>query len=758
MRTERRSHRPTRLATALLGAMIGASPGWALDVTWITTGAGNWSDAVNWSPGVPAAGDDVFITQEAAGVSFDSAAGLGYCSMRIDAPGVGALLDQSANTLSVFGLTVEASSGGSGTVNLSGGTHAISTDLVLGSDAGAEGYYKLSGTGSLTVSGNEMIGQAGNGTFDQSSGSHAVGGDLFVDAFAASKGTFNLSGGSLAVTGTTYVGNNAGASGTFEQSGGTHAANDLVLGIPEGATGYYKLHDGTLTVQGSTVIGSGGNGSFTQEGGTFAQHGGYGALVLGSQSTASGSYTLVSGVLDMQGDEEYIGSGGSGTFTQIGGEHGYSGAMYIGTWAGGYGEYYLYGGAIRNAKVDGDGNPLYGGIVLGEWSATGHFFHSGGTVTVDSVALARQVGSTGRYQIDGDTASLQANWIDVGKQGDGAFVHSAGSVAVANDLNLAGAAGVSGTYQLSGGTLSAQKLRVGQAGNGTFTQTGGTLTSGDVIVGVNSGSLGTYSLQGGTLNAPQITVYGGGAGGNGQFLHSGGELNAGLHNYGLTEFSGSGVRVVNGDVTNEAGATMIANATEVQINGTLWNNGAYISDPSINTFADLIVAGTGYLAGGPGDQFRIGGMFESHSTQNALWDSQNAQLVFIGDTSHAFWITGADLGPTTAGYDHNFGWGDLQIEGEMISLADGNATPGGALYVGTISGPDILYGAFVQNIQGNGLNIYYEPLANPGLAGLTYGLADGGSLAPVPEPGTWAMFLSGLGIIGFVAIRRMSLA
>ncbi|GAB4181814.1 MAG: hypothetical protein Fur0039_26570 [Rhodocyclaceae bacterium] len=249
-----------------------------------------------------------------------------------------------------------------------------------------------------------------------------------------------------------------------------------------------------------------------------------------------------------------------------------------------------------------------------------------------------------------------------------------------------------------------------------------------------------------------MAAAGGGAAGNGQFLYSGGNFNSNLYNYGFVEFSGAGTRVVNGTVTNAAGATMSAHATQVEFTGTFFNSGAYVSDPSINTFADLVVSETGYLAGGANDQFRIAGDFSSSSAQNMLWDTQNAQLIFIGDKAHWFSITGADLGPTTAGYSHNFGWGDFQLDAEMIVLQDGNGTPGGGLYVGTIQGLDIA-GGTVLNLHGNGLNVYYDPVSNAYLGGLTYALADGGTLAPVPEPATWAMLLAGLGLL---AVKRRS--
>jgi hypothetical protein len=40
------------------------------------------------------------------------------------------------------------------------------------------------------------------------------------------------------------------------------------------------------------------------------------------------------------------------------------------------------------------------------------------------------------------------------------------------------------------------------------------------------------------------------------------------------------------------------------------------------------------------------------------------------------------------------------------------------------------------------------------LGGKTYALLNGGSLAPVPEPETWALMLAGLGLVGWAARRR----
>ena len=90
--------------------------------------------------------------------------------------------------------------------------------------------------------------------------------------------------------------------------------------------------------------------------------------------------------------------------------------------------------------------------------------------------------------------------------------------------------------------------------------------------------------------------------------------------------------------------------------------------------------------------------------------------------------------------------------GPSFTLLDGNATPGGALYVTQLR----LDGGLSQiaSLHGNGLNIYYDVTdpSNAYLGGATYALAEGGFLmAAVPEPPVNALLLVaaavGLGLL-----------
>ncbi len=76
-------------------------------------------------------------------------------------------------------------------------------------------------------------------------------------------------------------------------------------------------------------------------------------------------------------------------------------------------------------------------------------------------------------------------------------------------LYIGYAAGSNGTYNLSGsGSVTASSattsMFVGYSGNGTFTQTNGTIIGGTLNVGYNSGSVGTYNLSGGSFNTGPI--------------------------------------------------------------------------------------------------------------------------------------------------------------------------------------------------------------------------------------------------------------
>lgn len=103
------------------------------------------------------------------------------------------------------------------TFSQSGGTHDITGDLEVGFGAVTthEVLYTMSGTGTLTISGNVLVGNGGRGRYRQTAGIASVAGSISLfPTSGAPVGKLQLEGGSLS---STSVSNN----GDYLQTGGT---------------------------------------------------------------------------------------------------------------------------------------------------------------------------------------------------------------------------------------------------------------------------------------------------------------------------------------------------------------------------------------------------------------------------------------------------------------------------------------------------------------------------------------------------------
>jgi hypothetical protein len=312
-----------------------------------------------------------------------------------------------------------------------------------------------------------------------------------------------------------------------------------------------------------------------------------------------------------------------------------------------------------------------------------------------------------------------------------------------------------GTIQGAGAAALGAAIQTGNGDN--------TLTNRGAIIGENGSAI---NLQGGndTLNlytgSSVVGAIDGGAGNDGLHL-----LGAGSGSLG----SVSNIETLNVDAGHWAvnnaqsyssggaiafGASLQVDHTSAAFGGSFIVSGTLASDPSILSFGDLNIDPTGLIQAGAGDQYKIGGNFNDHSTQNTQWDTSNAILEFTGiaGTSHNLLLTSTDLG--FGGFVNDFAWRRLMIDAgnDLVLLA---GSPNGTVfYVNQLIGAKIS-GDTITNIIGNGFDIYYDAAApeNAALLGRNYLLEGGGELiAAVPEPGTLVFLLSGLGV--FVVLRR----
>jgi hypothetical protein len=552
-------------------------------------------------------------------------------------------------------------------------------------------------------------------------------------------GTYNLIGGTLVAHTITI---NPGSA--LYQSGGTLTASSGLINYANFSLGV----GGTAQIDGS---GLDNHGTLTLAGGTLQ---GSGSLVNNAVLTG---YGIVDGSGGFTNNASFTQSGGRFVLKNTGDNKNY-GNMDL---AAGY-DFVVATGAeftnlgtvnLNSSTVRGTGPFTNGGVISGKGLISCPFSNAGGNLVVADGTTNISLGfsNSGLVQLSGLTANL------VG----GAITNTGTIQGFGNTSNPVTN---TGTIEALGGTLTLGGAVTNQAKGQMFASTGNKL----LVTGGLGTNAGLINLTGGTFDNNNNAMEN-----DGRISGYGTFRSGGLTNSGRMTLSG-GTTTVNGDVTNTAAGNITVAYTPAIFTGNVVNsglvkvtnttvtwagnyleNGTYISDPATQNFTNLKVGATGSFTGGAGDTFIITGAFLNQSTQNASWNTTQAMLTFVGGTKHELDITGADKGTSRTGYTQNFAWGTLDLTGQILSLADGNHDPGGALYVGAILGltrNDLQ----VTDIFGNGLNIYYDPNLNSKLGGLTYKLENGGLLmaATVPLPASAWLFLSGLAGLGLVGRKR----
>jgi fibronectin-binding autotransporter adhesin len=240
---------------------------------------------------------------------------------------------------------------------------------------------------------------------------------------------------------------------------------------------------------------------------------------------------------------------------------------------------------------------------------------------------------------------------------------------------------------------------------------------------------------------------------------------------GFTNNSGGTLSVTDSTATfgggaaaNNAGATIQVIGSAITFAGGLTNNGAYISDPSTNTFTSLTIGSTGYISASAGDSYVITGPggFVNNSTDTAHWTTMGATLEYAGTGSQTLGLNASNGDGLNNIFDNSFGWKTLALDsGSFVNLVGGSVISDNAFYVDSLTGLTFS-GLDVTNVEGNGYDIFYLASADPTLDGLTYDLADGGFLIPIgavvppqnaPEPGALTLLASALAGLGWFRRR-----
>jgi hypothetical protein len=385
---------------------------------------------------------------------------------------------------------------GAGTVTQEGNAAVSVPTLDVGFNSTASGSYSLSGTATLSVGQNEIIGDGGTGAFTQTGGTNTIGGSLIISNSASGGGgSVTVNGGTMQITGNAYVaGNSSGATrpGTLSVGGGTvsiagqlETFNTLTTNI--------SLASGTLSVGTLNLVASplslswtGGTLQFTGEPLDFPGVGTdpNNAHPLGDEYTVNAGTLAVNSFEWICGDLGYltIGSGGANSCPNI----------FIGSTGAVSAAFNLSGSLTSTNEYVGyvDPNTGIGG--------TGIFTQSQGTNTVSNVYVGYN--STGSYTLSSGTLAAT----NVSVSANGTFDQTGGSLTFSSFNQSGGTTTFGPGLTLSGNTftLSAGTANFNGSGTLAITNTAGTnfsFTGG--ILNVNSlGNSTNFGWSGGTLN------------------------------------------------------------------------------------------------------------------------------------------------------------------------------------------------------------------------------------------------------------------
>lgn len=399
-----------------------------------------------------------------------------------------------------------------------------------------------------------------------------------------------------------------------------------------------------------------------------------------------------------------------------------------------------------------------------------------------------------RDHIDGATAAQ----LDLIKAGTGALIYAAsvinsysgwtridgGALSLSAVSQLGTSSDAPTNLVLNGGTLryagtnatSTRGFTVNAGATSGIEVTNAAVTL--AFTGTNTGNGVLVKGGAGTL---ELTGYGLGRGGstivsNGVLrLNAGGTLGSALQVASGARFEvTNGASQIGGTLTN-LGVVSVANAAVVFQNAVV-NQGAYVSDPSTNTFnGNFTVGPTGYVNTAAGDVYAFGADFALQSTNRLAFNMAGARAVFATNgyglatttASHTLNLTNSgavDMGSNWLDYTQlttNFAIGTLTVALSnklTVTGVESGATTN-ALYVGVLdlSAWNTNAAGLTNTLQAAlslpDINVYYDKYAaqNAYLQGLEFNVWSGGLLIPIPEPVTLGALAAGLGLL---ALRR----
>jgi hypothetical protein len=580
-------------------------------------GTGNWSNAADWTAGIPNSSSAVtigntsngYVTEDLAGASVASLSILSGNTLFI-APGY-ALTVGGATSVSAGGQLLVASSGtGGGTLNMGGSLTNAGYMQVGNGSLGGTSTANVAGT--YTGTGGRMVLQGGN--------------------FAGSNALLNVGGAAPSIlTGTYNVEGNVGSAAVEWGSGGITQIGDggANLGIVyvTGTNAYLEVGATNTNSALRTLTTIAGNGELELDGGTSVTTTGAltvntaGQLYVGETGPGGGTLNL-GGSLTNRGYMQ-VGNGSLG---------GPSTVKVTGTYTGTGGRVIVQGGNTSGTNALLNITGAAPGILTGTYDVEGN----GGSAAVKwSSGGITQIGDGGSNQ--GIVYVTGANaYLEIGATNSNSALKGLTSIAGNGELELDGGTSVTTTGALA--VNSNGQLFVGDFGTGGGTlNVGGSLTNaGNMEIGnTGSGSAATVKVTGTYTNTGgKVLLQGGNASGSNALLNvsgaapsiltgiydvqgstgsavvkwgSGGitQIGDGGSNQGIVYVTGSNAYMEVGSTNSNSalkGLTTIASNGELELDGgtSVTTNGGLTVNRNGQLFVGDLGAGGGALnVGGP---------------------------------------------------------------------------------------------------------------------------------------------------------------
>ena len=452
----------------------------------------------------------------------------------------------------------------------SGGSGSNQGDMAIGLNAGADGTFIVTGSGSSWKTGGAVsVGFLGTGGLDVASGgsltseADSSGISGYVGQLAGSKGLATIEGenSTWLANGDLKVG--FGGSGTLEiKDHAQVSANNMSVGALAGGDGTVSMTGGTLNLAGNLIVGDGAEGTFTVDPSAPDDAGSVKSLtgIIGAQAGSNGQVTIGSALgigLQPTASQWAIqqslivgqaGNGGldiGGTVTSL--------STTIGQAISGSGDITVENGGTWTTTND---------LVIADKGLGSVEVLKGGfaSVTVGAVTIGNQLSSVGSLDVQGQF-NMPQNLI-IGASGTGTMKIENGGAVASGDAHIAEGAKSTGTVTVTGANSSWSVqgvLSVGEGGTGILNiQDGGVVTSGSGQIGGAAGSSGSVvvdgqkSLWNATAQKGSGIINVGGGGGDALLMVSnGGKVIASQVNVNSGgTLSGQGVT---GNVTNNGG-------------------------------------------------------------------------------------------------------------------------------------------------------------------------------------------------------------